>query len=204
MFVQLSTIISILSISSLVSAHGKVASVTGDAGGNGTALGIIGGVVPGAGSNDVTEIDTTVFKKRKIATNGLGRTMNGGKNKAAMVHAAMAQSGDTLPQVSDGGYITGSFHIVTTVSDIRVWNKRLDRFLIFYRMAQAQSQQSSTPMLKGNFPRASKPKLLNVRIPSPLSPFILTTTNENQRSQARKETLKPVEKSPELSSAWAL
>jgi hypothetical protein len=126
MFVQLSTVISILSISSLVSAHGKVASVTGDAGGNGTALGILGGVVPGAGSNDVTEIDTTVFKKRKIATNGLGRTMNGGKNKAKMVHAAMAQSGDTLPQVSDGGYVTGSFHIVTTVSDIRVWNRRLD------------------------------------------------------------------------------
>jgi hypothetical protein len=29
-----------------VSAHGKVAVVQGDAGGNGTALGIIGGIVP--------------------------------------------------------------------------------------------------------------------------------------------------------------
>ncbi len=34
----------------------------GDAGGNGTALGIQGGIVPGAGSNKVTEPDTTVFK----------------------------------------------------------------------------------------------------------------------------------------------
>lgn len=125
MLFQLSTVISILSISSIASAHGKVASVTGDAGGNGTALGIIGGIVPGAGSNDVTEIDTTVFKKKDIATNGLGRTMNGGKNKAVMVHAAMAMSGDTLPQVSEGGFITGSFHIVTTVSGLalKVWSR---------------------------------------------------------------------------------
>ncbi len=40
-----------LALTPLVSAHGKVVSVTGNAGGNGTALGIKGGVVPGAGSN---------------------------------------------------------------------------------------------------------------------------------------------------------
>ncbi|KAF2634073.1 hypothetical protein P280DRAFT_37206 [Massarina eburnea CBS 473.64] len=98
----------------LVTAHGKVAAVTGDAGGNGTALGIKGAVVPGPGKNSVTEVDTTVFGKTKIATDGLGKTKGGGQNKVAGVQSAMAQSGSTLPQVSDGGSISGTFHIVTT------------------------------------------------------------------------------------------
>lgn len=51
-----------------VVAHGKVAAVQGDAGGNGTALGITGGDVPGTGSNSKTEVDTTVFGKTNIAT----------------------------------------------------------------------------------------------------------------------------------------
>ena len=46
----------------LVAAHGKISVATGDAGGNGTALGIQGGIIPGAGKNKVTEPDTTVFR----------------------------------------------------------------------------------------------------------------------------------------------
>jgi hypothetical protein len=41
----------VLALTPLVSAHGKVTVVTGNAGGNGTALGIRGGVVPGTGPN---------------------------------------------------------------------------------------------------------------------------------------------------------
>ncbi|KAK3392919.1 hypothetical protein B0H63DRAFT_443209 [Podospora didyma] len=103
-----------LAVTPLVSAHGKVAVVTGDAGGNGTAIGILGGIVPGPGPNSKTEIDTTVFKKTNITSDGLGRTMKNGKNKVAMLTSAMAQSGATLPQVSDGGSLSGVFHIVTT------------------------------------------------------------------------------------------
>lgn len=51
-----------LAASPLVAAHGKIAVATGDAGGNSTALGIQGGVIPGPGKNKVTEPDTTVFK----------------------------------------------------------------------------------------------------------------------------------------------
>jgi hypothetical protein len=40
-----------LAAAPLVAAHGKVAVISGDAGGNGTALGIQGAVVPGAGRN---------------------------------------------------------------------------------------------------------------------------------------------------------
>jgi hypothetical protein len=60
----------LLAAAPLVSAHGKIAVATGDAGGNGTALGIQGGVIPGAGSNKVTEPDTTVFKGQEAASCG--------------------------------------------------------------------------------------------------------------------------------------
>ncbi|KAK7943771.1 uncharacterized protein PG986_012884 [Apiospora aurea] len=104
-----------LAATPLVAAHGKVAVVQGDAGGNGTGLGIMGGVVPGPGRNAVTEVDTTVFGRTNIQTDGLGKTTNGGKNTVAGMKQVMAQSGDTLPQVSaNGGKLTGTFHIVTT------------------------------------------------------------------------------------------
>ena len=98
----------------LIAAHGKIAAVQGDAGGNGTAIGIQGGIIPGAGKNKVTEPDTTIFRSTKVATDGLGKTKGQGKNTVAMVADTMAQSGSTLPQVSDGGMITGIYHIVTT------------------------------------------------------------------------------------------
>jgi len=98
----------------LIAAHGKIAVVQGDAGGNGTAIGIQGGIIPGAGKNKITEPDTTVFRKTNIATDGLGKTNGQGKNTVAMVADTMAQSGATIPQVTDGGMITGTFHIVTT------------------------------------------------------------------------------------------
>ncbi|KAK6846042.1 hypothetical protein PG987_001230 [Apiospora arundinis] len=109
------TFVLALAASPLVAAHGKVAVVQGDAGGNGTGLGIMGGVVPGPGRNAVTEVDTTVFGRTNIQTDGLGRTTQGGKNTVAGMKQAMAQSGDTLPQISaNGGKLTGTFHIVTT------------------------------------------------------------------------------------------
>ncbi|KAI9170694.1 hypothetical protein HJFPF1_00164 [Paramyrothecium foliicola] len=104
-----------LAASPLVSAHGKIAVVTGDAGGNGTALGIMGGVVPGPGRNKVTEPDTTVFGSTDIMTDGLGKTNGGGQNTLAGMSAAMDMSGTTLPQISStGGKISGTYHIVTT------------------------------------------------------------------------------------------
>jgi len=98
----------------LVTAHGKVSVVTGDAGGNGTALGIQGGIIPGAGSNKVTEPDTTVFQGKNA--NGCGRTTGKGANTIqAGTHAAMALSGNILPQVSvTNGSISGTLHIVTS------------------------------------------------------------------------------------------
>jgi hypothetical protein len=87
---------------------------TGDAGGNTTALGIQGAVVPGAGPNSKTEVDTTVFNSLNAASDGLGRTEGQGKNTLAGMSAVVAQSGSTLPQVSDGGSLSGTLHVVTT------------------------------------------------------------------------------------------
>lgn len=102
-----------LAASPLVAAHGKVAVITGDAGGNTTALGIQGAVIPGAGTNKQTEVDTTVFNSKAAASDGLGKT-KAGPNTLAGMSAVVAQSGSTLPQVSDGGSLSGTYHIVTT------------------------------------------------------------------------------------------
>ncbi|KAJ4396722.1 hypothetical protein N0V93_000943 [Gnomoniopsis smithogilvyi] len=113
MFANANTfLIALLAASPLVAAHGKVAAVVGDAGGNGTAIGIEGAVVPGAGSNSKTEVDTTVFKSTKIASNGLGKTTNNGNNAVTDVAQTMVQSGSTLPQVSNS--INATFHVVTS------------------------------------------------------------------------------------------
>jgi hypothetical protein len=48
-------------------------------------------------------------------TDGLGKTNGGGKNTLEGMSQVMALSGDTLPQISsNGGTLSGTFHIVTT------------------------------------------------------------------------------------------
>jgi len=107
-----------LSAASMVSAHGKVTVVTGNLGGNGTALRIKGDVVARFGRNSATEKDTTVFggNANKPLTDGLGKTTANGKLKVADLAETLALSGNTLPQVSaDGtGTITGTWRVVTS------------------------------------------------------------------------------------------
>ncbi len=90
----------------------------GDQGGNGTALGIKGAVVPRFGENDDTEQDTTVFggNANDPTRNGLGETTDNGNLKVSDLADTMTLSGSTLPQVSgDGtGTITGTWRIVTS------------------------------------------------------------------------------------------
>lgn len=59
-------------------------------------------------------MDTTVFNSKKALSDGLGKTSGGGANTLSDLSTAMAMSGNTLPQVSDGGSISGTIHIVTT------------------------------------------------------------------------------------------
>ncbi|KAF3769342.1 hypothetical protein M406DRAFT_321257 [Cryphonectria parasitica EP155] len=101
-----------LATSPLVSAHGKVAAVVGDQGGNTTALGIQGGVVPGSGPNSKTEVDTTTFNGKSLKTDSLGETTDTGKLKTDDLAQAMELSGSTLPQVAST--INATFHVVTS------------------------------------------------------------------------------------------
>ncbi|KAH8890568.1 hypothetical protein GQ53DRAFT_747342 [Thozetella sp. PMI_491] len=121
-----------LSAATLVSAHGKVLSAVGNLGGNGTALGIKGASVAQFGPNSATEKDTTVFggNAQKPKTDGLGKTTASGNLKVAALADTMAQSGNTLPQVSaDGtGTVTGTWRVVT--SDGTANNKAGDLFAV--------------------------------------------------------------------------
>lgn len=103
----------LISSSPLSIIHTNSLLQTGDMGGNTTGLGIQGAVIPGAGTNKQTEVDTTVFNSKNAATDGLGKTKAGANTMADMT-AVMAASGSTLPQVSDGGQLSGTIHIVTT------------------------------------------------------------------------------------------
>jgi hypothetical protein len=111
-----SIIVSALIAAPLVAGHGKVTILTGDLGGNGTALGIKGGSVANAGQNYQTETDTTVFWSKDINTDddfGWTESSNGNLGMDDLVEA-MALSGDTLPQVSQGGSVNATLHIVTS------------------------------------------------------------------------------------------
>lgn len=111
-----SILISALVAAPLVAGHGKVTVLTGDLGGNGTALGIKGGSVANVGQNYQTEVDTTVFWSKDINTDddfGWTQSSHGNLGMADLVKS-MALSGDTLPQVSQGGSINATLHIVTS------------------------------------------------------------------------------------------
>lgn len=105
-----SIIVMALAASPLVAAHGKIAVVTGNLGGNGTGLGIKGAVIAGAGPNYLTEPDTTTFWSKDIKTDDdLGYTDDAGNNQLTDIVSTMALSGSTLPQVSAGGSVSGTF-----------------------------------------------------------------------------------------------
>jgi hypothetical protein len=100
----------------LVAGNGKVSVFTGNLGGNGTALGIKGDVVANVGQNYQTETDTTIFWSKNINTDddfGYTETSNGNLGMDDLAKA-MELSGSTLPQVSAGGSINATLHIVTS------------------------------------------------------------------------------------------
>ncbi|KAF2147605.1 hypothetical protein K461DRAFT_316758 [Myriangium duriaei CBS 260.36] len=110
------TLLYTLAVAVVANAHGRIDVVVGDKGGNGTALGVKGAVIPGGGPNYMTEPDTTTFWSHDFAIDqddGFTDSSGGNLSPAKNLAASMALSGDTLPQVSSGGYIIGSWHVVT-------------------------------------------------------------------------------------------
>ncbi|KAL1596990.1 hypothetical protein SLS60_008572 [Paraconiothyrium brasiliense] len=108
-----------------VAAHSKITGVTGNLGGNGSALGVLGAIVPNQGSNIETQRDTTVFPRpHELKIDGLGKVgvkkanvtvVEGGTAlESSDLETTLKLSGNELPQVSaDGnGTLSGTYHIV--------------------------------------------------------------------------------------------
>lgn len=139
----------------------------------------MGAAVPGTGPNRETEVDTTIFRRRDAASDGLGRTKGAGENDMGMMESVMAMSGSTLPQVSsDGGHIAMTYHIVTTVCDIFVLcTKALYRLSLAclltpgnYRMELVLSEPLLTLPPPVSSHRAKRPMLL-LRSPAEMATF---------------------------------
>lgn len=122
-----------LAAASIVNAHGRIDVLTGDLGGNGTALGVKGAVVPGGGANSVTETDTTTFWSKNIATDGDdGYTTSSGGNLSPTKDLAksLALSGDTLPQVPVIEFSLSSAHDTNNI-----FKGQLKWWLSFWNLA---------------------------------------------------------------------
>lgn len=133
----------------------------------------MGGSVPGTGPNRQTETDTTIFRSRDAASDGLGRTKGNGENTLAMMSNALAQSGNTLPQVSSkGGYINMTYHIVTTVCPYLSSNSLVVSSADIFRTELALLGPLSILPPLGNFLKARKPML------SPKFPAIMAISDQ--------------------------
>ncbi|KAF2026456.1 hypothetical protein EK21DRAFT_92390 [Setomelanomma holmii] len=104
---------SLLASSSLVAGHGAIIGATGDAGGQGSAIGVDPNTPrDGTGRNPFQQ-DSTRFRGDAAAT--CGETLGGGDNAINAGTAQVMQlNGGTLPQVSAGGQIMMTVHQVNS------------------------------------------------------------------------------------------
>ncbi|KAH8722586.1 hypothetical protein GQ44DRAFT_729462 [Phaeosphaeriaceae sp. PMI808] len=104
---------SLLASSSLVAGHGAIIGATGNAGGQGSAIGV-DPTTPrdGTGRNPFQQ-DSTRFRGDAAAT--CGETLGGGDNAIEAGTAKVMQlNGATLPQVTPGGQIMMTVHQVNS------------------------------------------------------------------------------------------
>lgn len=104
---------SLLASSSLVAGHGAIVGATGDAGGQGSAIGVDPATPrDGTGRNPFQQ-DSTRFRGDAAAT--CGETLGGGDNAIEAGTAQVMQlNGGTLPQVSAGGQVMMTVHQVNS------------------------------------------------------------------------------------------
>ncbi|KAF2851697.1 hypothetical protein T440DRAFT_448031 [Plenodomus tracheiphilus IPT5] len=104
---------SLLASSTLVAGHSAIIAATGDAGGQGSAIGVDPATPrDGTGRNPFQQ-DATRFRGDAAAS--CGETLGGGDNDIeAGTAQVMAQNGATLPQISAGGQIMMTVHQVNS------------------------------------------------------------------------------------------
>ncbi len=101
----------LLAAANLVAGHGAITGATGDAGGTGMALGIDTSTPRDGTRRNPFQQDSTRFKG--AAANTVGETLGGGTNQLeAGTQAILAETGDSLPQVTAGGSVQMTLHQV--------------------------------------------------------------------------------------------
>ncbi|PKS12282.1 hypothetical protein jhhlp_001582 [Lomentospora prolificans] len=104
-------VVSVLFAAQLVAGHGAIISATGDAGGSGMALGVDTSTPRDGTRRNPFQQDSTRF--RGDAAETFGETLGAGDNQLeAGTQAIMAETGDVLPQVSQGGEVSMTLHQV--------------------------------------------------------------------------------------------
>lgn len=105
--------LTLLAAAKLVAGHGAIIAATGDAGGSGMALGIDTSTPRDGTRRSPFQQDTTRF--RGDAAETLGETLAGGDNSVeAGTQAILAETGDSLPQVTAGGEVQMTLHQVNS------------------------------------------------------------------------------------------
>ena len=98
-------------LSPLVAGHAAIVRATGDAGGQGMALGIDTATPRDGTRRNPFQQDSTRFKGQAADT--VGETLAGGDNDVdAGTTAIMGETGESLPQVTQGGEVQMTLHQV--------------------------------------------------------------------------------------------
>jgi hypothetical protein len=105
--------LTLLAAAQLVAGHGAIIAATGDAGGTGMALGVDTSTPRDGTRRNPFQQDSTRF--RGDAAETVGETLGGGDNNLeAGTQAIMAETGDSLPQVTAGGEVQMTLHQVNS------------------------------------------------------------------------------------------
>ena len=103
--------ITLLATAELVAGHGAIIAATGNAGGEGMALGIDTSTPRDGTRRNPFQQDSTRFKGDAADT--FGETVGGGTNQLeAGTKAILAETGQQLPQVTPGGEVDMTLHQV--------------------------------------------------------------------------------------------
>ncbi|KAK1836628.1 hypothetical protein QBC39DRAFT_367428 [Podospora conica] len=103
--------LTLLATARLAAGHGAIIAATGNAGGNGMALGVDTSTPRDGTRRNPFQQDATRFRGASAAS--FGETLGGGDNALeAGTAAIMAETGDQLPQVTPGGEVQMTLHQV--------------------------------------------------------------------------------------------
>ncbi|KAK3306955.1 uncharacterized protein B0T15DRAFT_395252 [Chaetomium strumarium] len=105
--------LTLLAAAELVAGHGAIIGAKGNAGGSGMALGVDTSTPRDGTRRNPFQQDSTRFRGASADT--VGETLAGGDNNLeAGTQAIMAETGDSLPQVTPGGEVTMTLHQVNS------------------------------------------------------------------------------------------